>query len=94
MKVTFVKPDKEEKIFLSCLCPMPLEYANVHRGIPHRKYLEMDPKFAEGLGIGQDTEASVIALLVVAVVAVWLTWLITLDSLWKNLPTGGPGICT
>jgi len=59
VKVTATNPKGQEKVFISCISPTPLEYANVRRGIHHRKYLEMDPRFADSLEITNDTEASI-----------------------------------
>lgn len=53
VKVT-IGPNK--RVFLSCISPTPLSYDNIPRGFHHRKYLEMDPKFAAELGITMDTE--------------------------------------
>ena len=44
--------------FLATLCPAPLPYENVHKGVRRKQYLEIDPKFALQLGIGPDTEVS------------------------------------
>ena len=46
----------KERVFLSCISPTPLSYDNIQRGVHHRKYLEMDPKFAAELDITTDTE--------------------------------------
>lgn len=56
MKVTLVHP--VEIVFLACISPTPLPYEHVKRGMNHRKYLEMDPRFAAELGIKNDTEVS------------------------------------
>ncbi len=66
VKVTTVDSKGKEKVILSCISPTPLEYGQVlnHKGIHHRKYLEMDPRFAEALDISQDTEVCVICFVV------------------------------
>ena len=44
--------------FLATLCPAPLPYENVHKGVKRKQYLEIDPKFAQQLEITPDTEVS------------------------------------
>ena len=45
-------------MFLACISPTPLPYEHVKKGMNHRNYLEIDPKFAAELGIAHDTEVS------------------------------------
>lgn len=54
VQVTLVHP--REHVFLACISPTPLPYEHVKKGMNHRRYLEMDPKFAAELGITHDTE--------------------------------------
>lgn len=54
VQVTLVEP--EERVFLACISPTPLPYEHVKKGMNHRRYLEMDPRFAAELGIIHDTE--------------------------------------
>lgn len=60
MKVTIASPkdQEQERVFLSCVSPKPIPYEHVPRGMNHRKYMEIDPKFADELGITQDTEVA------------------------------------
>lgn len=47
-----------EESFLTTLCPAPLPYENVQKGVKRKQYLEIDPKFAQALGIKPDTEVN------------------------------------
>ena len=54
VKVTVGSP--QERVFLSCVSPMPIAYERVPKGMAHREYMEIDPKFAAELGISPNTE--------------------------------------
>ena len=56
VKVTLASP--QERVFLSCMSPRPIPYKHVPKGMSHRTYMEIDPKFAAELGISNDTEVS------------------------------------
>lgn len=53
VKVTIAHP--RELVFLSCVSPKPIPYEHVQKGMKHREYLEIDPRFGAELGISQDT---------------------------------------
>ena len=53
MKVTLAS-----RVFISCVSPRPIPYEHVPKGMSHKKYMEIDPKFAAELGISNDTDVS------------------------------------
>lgn len=54
VQVTIHEP--REQVFLACISPTPLPYEHVKKGMNHRRYLEIDPRFAAELGIAHDSE--------------------------------------
>lgn len=48
--------------FCSTLCPAPISYQAVKRGVSRDKYLEIDPYFASELGLENDTQVVVEAV--------------------------------
>ena len=46
--------------FCSTLCPTPISYQSVKRGVSRDKYLEIDPYFAKELGLENDAQVNIL----------------------------------